>query len=184
VYITLYPPCLGYSSLIILLQPISFKPRHPPTAFSPLPRRRSISLLSGKINPSHLTTSYRIDSQIKLPRPPSNLNQLSPRLRKPVLIVKPPVRRYGVEMPKVNPSAMLAVSLLSIFIPFHVGVPLRNASHPRVKCVEPMPCTTLLSHGRSSLALTLGSTILFFFLSHCIGYADVPSPLSLPHVHV
>jgi hypothetical protein len=25
---------------------------------------------------------------------------------------------------------------------------------------------------------------LFFFLSHCIGYADVPSPLSLPHVHV
>jgi hypothetical protein len=49
---TLYPPCLGYNSLIILPQPISFKPRLRPTAaFSPLPHRRFITLTFRKDQP-------------------------------------------------------------------------------------------------------------------------------------
>ena len=54
-YRTLYPPCLGYNSLIILL-PISFKPRPHPKAFSPFPLHRFIIFLSRVIPP--ISISY------------------------------------------------------------------------------------------------------------------------------
>lgn len=69
-----------------------------------------LSHLPKKINPSQLTTLYRIDSQIKLPQLPSSSNRLRLRSPKPVLTVKPPVRRYGAEMPRVNPFATPVVS--------------------------------------------------------------------------
>ncbi len=148
VYITPYPPCLGYSSLIILLQSISFKPRHPPTAFSLLPHRRFIRLLSGMINPSQLTTLYRIGSQIRLPRRPSSPNRLSLRLPKLVLIVKPPLRRYGAEMRRVSPSVTPVVSPTFHFHSLHVCVCLSITHLIHVsKCVERMPSTTHSSHG-------------------------------------
>ena len=54
-YRILYPPCLGYNSLIILPQPISFKPRPRPIAFNPFPHLRFVTL-SRLINPSQHNT--------------------------------------------------------------------------------------------------------------------------------
>jgi hypothetical protein len=146
VYITLYPPCLGYSSLIILLQPIFFKPRPLPPAFSPPPRHRFISLFSRMTVPSHLNNLYRIDNRIKLPQRLSSPKVLHPPRHKPVPTVKPPLRRYGVETPRVNLSVTLVVSFALPCLSFSRvwNLPLRNTSHPRVRCAYQ---ATLVSHG-------------------------------------
>lgn len=92
-------------------------------------------LLSEKINPSQLTTLYRIDSQIKFLQLPSSSNLLRLRSPKPVLTVKPPVRRYGAEMPRVNPFATPVVSLAFHFDSFSrvCASPQRISSTCRVR---------------------------------------------------
>jgi hypothetical protein len=98
-------------------------------------------------DPSQLNSLYRIDSRNKTPRPPPSPKRLRLRRSKPVLTVRPPLRRFGVEMPRANLCAMPVVSLTFLFIPFHVDVPLHNASHPRVRCVLSARQATLVSHG-------------------------------------
>jgi hypothetical protein len=57
------------------------------------------------------------------------------------------------------------------FIPRGRGLP-----HPRVGCVG---CT----QSNACVARTISFVPIFpFFVSHCLGYADVPSPLYSPHV--
>lgn len=181
VYITPYLQSLGYSFLTILPQPISFKPRLHPPAFSPLPHRRFITLLSRKINPSQLNNLYRIDSRIKLPQRPSSHKVLHPLRPKPVPTVKPLLLRYGVEMPRVNPFVTPVVSVIIRLLSFsrvwnyHPVTHLTHVSDVSSDARQRLLRTTDLS------ALTLGP-ISSFLISHCIGYADVPSPLYYPHV--
>lgn len=69
---------------------------------------------------SQLNSLYRIGSRNRPPRPPPSRKRLHLRRSKPVQIVRPPLRRFGVEMPRENLCVMLVVSLTSHFIPFHV----------------------------------------------------------------
>ena len=102
-----------------------------------------VHLLSFPNDLSHLISLCRIDSRNKTPRRPPSPKRLRLRRSKPVLTVRPPLRRFGVEMPRASLCAMPVVSLAFLFIPFHVDVPLHNTSHPRVRlCQE-----TLVSHG-------------------------------------
>jgi hypothetical protein len=142
-YRTLYLPYLGYSSLIIPPQPISFKPRLRPKAFSPFPHLRFITPTSRMICPSQLNSPYRIDSRTKRPRRLSSPNLFRLRRSKPVLTAKPPLRRYGVEMPRVNLCATLVVSLH--FISFSRGVPLHNIH--LTTCPMAMSSAACLSQG-------------------------------------
>ena len=75
---------------------------------------------------SQLNSLYRIDSRNRLPRPLPSLKRLHLRRSKPVLTVRPPLRRSGVEMPRANLFATPVVSLTFLFILFHVDVPLHN----------------------------------------------------------
>jgi hypothetical protein len=64
--------------------------------------------------------------------------------------------------------------------PSRVCVPLRNTSHPRVKVRR--------AHAKHNALVarmiwpSRWVPSFSFLISHCIGYADVPSPLSRPHV--
>src|SRR5712691_6610932 len=49
---------------------------------------------------SQLNSLYRIDSRNKSPRTPPCPKRLRLRRSKPVLTVRPPLRRFGVEMPR------------------------------------------------------------------------------------
>jgi hypothetical protein len=77
------------------------------------------------ICPSQLNTPYRIDSRTKHPQRLSSPNLFRLRRSKPVLTVKPPLRRYGVEMPRVNLCVTLVVSP-TVFHFISRGVPLHN----------------------------------------------------------
>ena len=67
------------------------------------------------------------------------------------------------------------------YFPFTCRVlPLHNTSQPRVWCVDCTQSNACVAR-TISLALTL-VPIFSLFISHCLGYADVPSPLSPPHV--
>ena len=67
---------------------------------------------------SQLNSPYRIDSRNKPPRPLPSPKRLHHRRSKPVLTVRPPLRRFGVEMRRASLCAMPAVSLTCHFIPF------------------------------------------------------------------
>jgi hypothetical protein len=94
-----------------------------------------------------------------------------------VLTAKPPLPRYGVEMPRVNPFVTLVVSFISFSRVFGTAFPY--TSHPRVRCAGCTPNNAGVARTISRRP-NAGTTTLL--LSHCLGYADVPSPLSSPHV--
>lgn len=122
-YRTRYPPCLGYNFPIIILLPIPFKPRRHPKAFSPLPLPRFITFRFTNLF-SQLNSLYRIDSRNKPFRRLPSPKRLRLRRSKPVLTVRPPLRRFGVEMPRENLCAMPVVSSTFPFHSSHVDVPL------------------------------------------------------------
>ena len=83
---------------------------------------------------SHLNSLYRIDNRNNPPPRPANHKRLPLRRSKPVLTVRPPLRRFGVEMPRENLCAMPVVSLAFLFIPFSRGCASpQHTSHPRVR---------------------------------------------------
>jgi hypothetical protein len=122
---------------------------------------------------SHLNSLYRIDNRNKTPRRPVNLKRFRPRRSKPVLTVRPPLRRFGVEMPRANLCAMPVVSLTFHFIPLHVDVPLHNTSHPRVRLCR--------VHAKKRLCRTddlLPFPHLFPISRQCRAFASQPSACS------
>jgi len=106
-----------------------------------------VNLISFPNDLSQLNSLCRIDSRNRPPRPPPSLKRLHLPRSKLVLTVRPPLRRFGVEMPRANLCATPVVSLTFLFIPFHVRVPLHNTHLTHVSDVLSARQATLVSHG-------------------------------------
>jgi hypothetical protein len=130
----LLPPMLGVQNSISPVSRLQFPHNSSSDLFQAPPSPKSFqSVSSPQVHHiffpddlSQLNSSYRIDSRNKPPRLPPSPKPLHLRRSKPVLTVRPPLRRFGVEMPRANLCAMPVVSLTFLFISFHVDVPLHN----------------------------------------------------------
>jgi hypothetical protein len=128
------PPMLGVQNSISPVSRLHFPHNSSSDIFQAPPSPKSFQSVSSPqvhhisfpSDLSQLNALYRIDSRNRPPRPPPSPKRLHLQRSKPVLTVRPPLRRFGVEMRRANLCATPVVSLTFLFIPFHVDVPLHN----------------------------------------------------------
>jgi hypothetical protein len=122
---------------------------------------------------SHLNSLYRIDNRNKTPRRPASLKRLRLRRSKPVLTARPPLRRFGVEMPRANLCAMPVVSLTISFLFTWMCLSITHLIHVS-DCVE---CTP-----RNACVARMISCPFHIHISSPYLVKAVPLPLIRPHV--
>ena len=106
-----------------------------------------VNLISFPNDLSQLNSLYRIDSRNRTPRPPPSPKRLHLRRSKPVLTVRPPLRRSGVETPRANLCAMPVVSLLLSISLLFTWMCLSITHLTHVSDVLSARQETLVSHG-------------------------------------